>query len=96
MEVAMDQTQRPWHQIVSVCPDCSKRFRSNTTGLHPVSCPDAEQKESEYRGWRRDAEEWDRWDEEIVEDFGRWLGRLGKALAILLTGVFIAAASRWF
>jgi hypothetical protein len=49
-----------------------------------------------YQGSSCEADQWDRWDEELIEDFGRWLGRLGKALVILLTGVFVAAATRWF
>ena len=31
-----------------------------------------------------DTEQWRRWDEEIVEDFGRWLSRIAKTFAILL------------
>ncbi len=31
-----------------------------------------------------DSEQWVRWDEELVEEFGRWLGRLAKALGVLL------------
>lgn len=37
-----------------------------------------------------DAERWQRWDEEMVDEFGRWLGRLGKTLAILLVAVSAA------
>ena len=43
-----------------------------------------------------DADEWQRWDEQLVEDFGRWLSRLAKALAILLLAVFAAIALGWF
>jgi hypothetical protein len=34
-----------------------------------------------------DVDEWERWDEEMIEDFGRWLNRIVKTFAILiLTG----------
>jgi hypothetical protein len=40
-----------------------------------------------------DVDQWQRWDEELVEEFGCWLRRLAKAFAILLiavcTGVFL-------
>jgi hypothetical protein len=39
-----------------------------------------------------EVDNWDRWDEELVEDFSRWLGRLGKALVILLIGIFAVSA----
>lgn len=42
---------------------------------------------------RCDANQWRRWDEELVEEFGRWLSRLAKALAILLLAVSAAVAS---
>jgi len=38
------------------------------------------------------SDHWDRWDEELVEDFSRWLSRLGKALVILLIGLFAVSA----
>jgi hypothetical protein len=31
-----------------------------------------------------DASEWQRWDEDLVEDFGRWLSRIAKAFTIVL------------
>lgn len=43
-----------------------------------------------------DGDEWRRWDEELVEDFGRWLSRLAKAFAILLLAVSAAIAIVWF
>jgi len=92
----MDQNERPWHHLASVRPDCSKRFTPHTIGLHAAPCPDCEQKELEYQESSWEANQWDRWDEQLIEDFDRWLGRLGKVLAILLTGVFVAAASRLF
>lgn len=43
-----------------------------------------------------DADEWRRWDEELVEDFGRWLRRLAKVLAILFLVILSAFAFGWF
>ena len=43
-----------------------------------------------------DADEWRRWDEELVEDFGRWLRRLAKVFAILLLAILAAFAFGWF
>jgi hypothetical protein len=40
-------------------------------------------------------EEWRRWDEEIVEDFGRWLIRIAKASGLLLLAVLAALVIRW-
>ena len=42
-----------------------------------------------------DIDEWQRWDEELVERFGRWLSRLGKALAIMLLAVVSAVVVGW-
>ena len=36
------------------------------------------------------AAEWIRWDEELVDDFGRWLTRIGKVFSILIFAVFAA------
>ncbi|NVL89664.1 MAG: hypothetical protein HWN69_01540 [Desulfobacterales bacterium] len=38
----------------------------------------------------RDTEQWRRWDEELVEKFGRWLGRIVKVIAILFLAVSAA------
>jgi len=43
--------------------------------------------EAETRGT---AAEWIHWDEKLVEDFGRWLTRIGKVFAILIFAVFAA------
>ena len=43
-----------------------------------------------------DADEWQRWDEQLVEDFGRWLSRLAKVFVILLLAVLAAIAFGWF
>jgi len=40
-------------------------------------------------------EEWQRWDEELVERFGRWLSRLGKAFVIMLLAVLSAVVVGW-
>ena len=42
-----------------------------------------------------DTEQWRRWDEDLVKDFGRWLGRIGKAFGLLLLGVIAALVIRW-
>ncbi|MDY6951859.1 MAG: hypothetical protein SWE60_10120 [Thermodesulfobacteriota bacterium] len=39
---------------------------------------------------RDNAIDWQRWDEELVEELGRWLTRLAKVFAILICGVFAA------
>ncbi len=38
----------------------------------------------------RDTEQWQRWDEELVEKFGRWLGRVVKVIVILSLAVSAA------
>jgi len=40
-------------------------------------------------------EEWQRWDEELVNEFGRWQARLAKTLVVLLLAVFAGAAMGW-
>jgi hypothetical protein len=40
-------------------------------------------------------EEWERWDEDLVKDFGRWLGRLAKTLGLLFLGVLAALVIGW-
>ena len=40
-------------------------------------------------------EEWERWDEDLVKDFGRWLGRLAKTLGLLFLGILAALVIRW-
>jgi hypothetical protein len=42
------------------------------------------------------ADQWQRWDEDLVEEFGRWLSRLAKAFAILLLVVSAAVVIGWF
>ena len=41
------------------------------------------------------ADQWRRWDEDLVEEFGRWLSRLAKAFAILLLAVSAAVIIGW-
>jgi hypothetical protein len=43
----------------------------------------------------RGTEDWQRWDEEIVEVFGRWSGRLCKAFVIMLFAVLSAIVLGW-
>jgi hypothetical protein len=43
-----------------------------------------------------DDNQWRRWDEELVEEFGRWVSRLAKAFAILLLAVSVALVIGWF
>ena len=42
-----------------------------------------------------DTEEWRRWDEEIVSDFGRFLTRIAIACGLLLLGVLIVLVFKW-
>ena len=51
---------------------------------------------SGYEITRNSAGEWQRWDEEIVEEFGRWLARIAKACTLLALGVFAAVYIGWF
>ncbi len=45
-------------------------------------------------------EEWERWDENLVEDFGHWLTLVAKAFAVvLLLGVLMGLVTwlwNWF
>ena len=41
-----------------------------------------------------DTEEWRRWDEDLVGDFGRWLSRFAKMLGLILVGVLVALVIR--
>ena len=43
-----------------------------------------------------DVDEWQRWDEEMVEDFGRWLSRIGKTFAILILVGSAVIVIGWF
>jgi hypothetical protein len=42
-----------------------------------------------------DTEEWRRWDEDLVSDFGRFLTRIAMACCLLLLGVLIALVIKW-
>ena len=44
-----------------------------------------------HRKTSKDVEQWQRWDEELVEEFGCWVSRLAKACAILLIAVLTGA-----
>ena len=39
--------------------------------------------------------EWQRWDEELVEEFGRWLSRVAKVFAILFLTICGAVSIGW-
>jgi hypothetical protein len=41
-------------------------------------------------------EEWKRWDDELVEDFSRWLNRVAKAFIIAVGIVSAAVVIRLF
>jgi hypothetical protein len=49
-----------------------------------------------HQGTSCNDNQWQRWDEELVEEFGRWLSRLAKAFAILLLAVSAAVVIGWF
>ncbi len=40
-------------------------------------------------------EEWRRWDEDLVSDFGRFLTLIAMACSLLLLGVLIALIIKW-
>ena len=46
--------------------------------------PDEVEKTLGHQKAGYDTSEWQRWDEDLVEDFGRWLGRIAKAFTIVL------------
>ena len=46
--------------------------------------PEEVEKTSERQETGYDTSEWQRWDEDLVEDFGRWLSRIAKAFTIVL------------
>ncbi|MEE9567613.1 MAG: hypothetical protein V3W17_08965 [Desulfobacteria bacterium] len=43
-----------------------------------------------------DVDEWQRWDKEMVEDFGRWLSRIVKTFAILILVGSAVIVIGWF
>jgi len=49
-----------------------------------------------HRKTGNDGEQWQRWDEELVEEFGCWVSRLAKACAILLIAVSAGALLQLF
>ncbi len=46
-------------------------------------------------GTHKDLDQWRRWDEELVEQFGRWLNRIAKVFAILLFAIWTAVFMGW-
>jgi hypothetical protein len=60
---------------------------SSTASLSGAFSPD---------GGARDGEEWKRWDEELVEEFGRWVSRCARAFAVVFFVVLASAILGWF
>jgi hypothetical protein len=58
--------------------------------LYPGNAEDL-MRMSGYRKTGKDMESWQRWDEELVEEFGCWVSRLAKACAILLIAIVTGA-----
>lgn len=46
--------------------------------------PDTIERDLEFEKPNHNCEEWTRWDDELVEDFGRWLNRLAKSLILVI------------
>jgi hypothetical protein len=46
-------------------------------------------------GAHKDLDQWRRWDEELVAQFGCWLNRLAKVFAILLFAIWTAFFLGW-
>ena len=42
---------------------------------------------SDHRKTSNDVDQWQRWDEELVEEFDCWVRRLAKAFAILVIAI---------
>ena len=61
-----------------------------------IGIPDKPRKALGHEETSHNGDQWRRWDEDLVEEFGRWLTRLAKALAILLLAVFTAVVVGWF
>lgn len=51
-------------------------------------------------GWPQDdggdAEKWQRWDEELVTEFGLWMSRLTKTGFVMVAGVLVCIFAGWF
>jgi hypothetical protein len=48
-----------------------------------------------HEGTGKDVDPWQRWDEELVEQFGRWLSRLVEVFVVLLVVIAAAVLIRW-
>lgn len=57
--------------------------------------PDEVEKTLGHQETGYDAGEWQRWDEDLVEDFGRWLSRIAKAFTIVLVAGSSLIAVLW-
>ena len=42
-----------------------------------------------------DMEEWERWDENLVEDFGHWLTLVAKAFAVVILLCVLMGLGTW-
>ncbi len=58
--------------------------------------PDELRQTLQYQEPTHGDHEWHRWDEKLVEEFGRWLGRLAKAFAIISVLICAAITIAWF
>ena len=61
-----------------------------------IGIPERRRKALGHQETSHNGDEWRRWDEDLVEEFGRWLSRLAKAFAILLLSVLAAVVIGWF
>jgi hypothetical protein len=43
-----------------------------------------------------DVEKWQRWDEELVAEFGLWVARLTKTGVVMAAGVLVCFLVGWF
>jgi hypothetical protein len=44
----MEKEEKPWHQLVMVCPTCGASFCPEVLGLHVRLCPQCEEKKAAY------------------------------------------------
>jgi hypothetical protein len=79
---------------------CPLSIRADLEGRRkqPVSIgiPERARKAVGHQEISHNGNEWRRWDEDLVEEFGRWLSRFAKAFAILLLSVLAAVVMGWF
>jgi hypothetical protein len=56
--------------------------------------------QKKIRTWRdegrhKDLDQWRRWGEGLVKEFGRWLARIAKVLAVLIVAIAAAVFIGW-